>query len=55
MLATAVAAIGARYRTRLPADPIVLRWLTALTAVGFAIVAFVALLGVFVNKVAPLE
>lgn len=55
MLATAAAAIGVRYRSRLPGDATLRGWLTALTAIGFAIVSSAALLGVFINKVAPLE
>ena len=55
MLTTAVAFITVRYRATLPADAGLRRAASSLTAVAFAIVAFVALLGVFVNKVAPLE
>ena len=55
MLATAVAFIARRYRTTLLADAALRRVTTALLAVTLAIVSFVALLGVFINKVAPLE
>ena len=55
MLATAVAFLTVRYRATLLADTALRRVATALTAVAFAIVDFVALLGVFVNKVAPLQ
>jgi hypothetical protein len=53
MLATAVAFIAARYRATLLADAALRRATAALLAVAFGIVAFVALLGVFINKVAP--
>ena len=55
MLATAAAFVGMRYRSKLLADPQLRGMVTALTAICFALVASVALLGVFVNKVAPLE
>jgi hypothetical protein len=55
MLATAVAFVAWRYRWRFIHD----RWLRRLGAgflgVCLAIVAYVSLLGVFINKVAPLE
>ena len=55
MLTTAVAFVTVRYRATLLADAALRRVAASLTAVAFAIVAFVALLGVFVNKVAPLQ
>jgi hypothetical protein len=55
MLATAVAFVASRYRTTLLADDRLRRVTATLLAIAFAVVAFVALLGVFVNKVAPLE
>lgn len=55
MLATAAAFIGMRYQKRLSTDPGLRGTITAFTAIEFALVACVALLGVFVNKVAPLE
>jgi hypothetical protein len=55
MIATAIAFAGARYRSWLLGDPEMRRMLTAMTAVCFGLVAWVALLGVFVNKAAPLE
>ena len=55
MLATAVAFLSVRYRATLLADPPLRRMASWLTAIAFAIVAFVAVLGVFVNKVAPLQ
>jgi hypothetical protein len=55
MLATAVAFVTVRYRSRVLRD-VALRHMTAtLVAICFALVAFVSLLGVFVNKVAPLQ
>jgi hypothetical protein len=55
MLATAVAFVGIRYRSRLLSDPGLNRMAMGLLAVAFLLVTYVALLGVFVNKVAPLE
>ena len=55
MLATAVAFIGVRYRSQLLTNATLNRMATTLLAISFALVAFVALLGVFINKVAPLE
>jgi hypothetical protein len=55
MLATAAAYVGVRYRSRLSVDATLRGIVTALSAIGFALVALVALLGVFVNKVAPVE
>jgi hypothetical protein len=55
MLATAVAFVGVRYRSRLLSDAQLRSMTTALLAICFLLVSFVALLGVFVNKVAPLE
>ena len=55
MLSTAVAFIGVRYRSRVLSDAQLNGMATALSAVSFVLVSFVALLGVFVNKVAPLE
>jgi hypothetical protein len=55
MLATSVAFVAWRYRDALLRD-VRLRSLGAmLLAIAFGIVAYVSLLGVFVNKVAPLE
>lgn len=53
-LGTAVAFIGTRNRTTLLSEPSVRRTLTTLTAICLALTAYVAVLGVFVNKVAPL-
>lgn len=55
MLATAVAFVAWRYRSRLLGDAALRRIGVTLLAISFAIVAYVSLLGVFVNKVAPLE
>jgi hypothetical protein len=55
ILASAVAFVAWRYRRGLLANPQLRRIATAFLAVCFAIVAWVSLLGVFVNKVAPLE
>jgi hypothetical protein len=55
ILATSAAFIAWRYRERLLEDARLHRIGTGLLAVCFGIVAYVALLGVFVNKVAPLE
>lgn len=54
MLATAVAFVGMRNRSTMLSDPEVRRALTTLTAICLALAAYVAVLGVFVNKVAPL-
>jgi hypothetical protein len=55
MLSTAAGFVAVRYRTSLLSD----RQLRAVTAmcivICFAVVSFVALMGIFVNKVAPLE
>lgn len=55
MLATAVAFVSTRYRATLLADRSLRGMATTLMLIGFALVSFVALLGVFVNKIAPLE
>jgi hypothetical protein len=55
MLTTAVAFIAVRYRRTALTDPAMRRIGLTLMAVSFALVAFVSLLGVFVNKVAPLD
>jgi hypothetical protein len=55
MLATSVAFAAWRYRERLLQDESLRRMGAVLLAICFAIVAYVSLLGVFVNKVAPLE
>lgn len=55
MLATAAAFIAVRYPTATLRDPSLRRMAFSLLSISFAIVAFVSLLGVFVNKVAPLD
>jgi heme A synthase len=55
MLATAVAFVGVRHRSRLLVDRGLKRMVMALLAIALVLVAYVATLGVFVNKVAPLE
>jgi hypothetical protein len=55
MLATAAAFVVWRYRDRLFAHAVLRRLAAATLAASFVIVAYVSLLGVFVNKVAPLE
>jgi hypothetical protein len=55
MLATAVAFIGTRHRSELPVNKTLHRTVTTMLAISFLLVAFVAVLGVFINKVAPLD
>jgi hypothetical protein len=55
MLATAVAFVAVRYRSRLLTDARLNRMAATLLAICFALVAAIALLGVLINKVAPLE
>lgn len=55
MLATAVAFVGWRHRTTLLSDSRLRRMASTLLAICFALVAAVAVLGVFINKVAPLD
>lgn len=55
MLATAVAFVGVRYRSRLLTDSQLRGMATTVLVICFVLVAFVAILGVFINKVAPLE
>jgi hypothetical protein len=55
MLSTAVAFISVRYRSQLLSDAQLNRMATALLAICFVLVSFVAILGVLINKVAPLE
>jgi hypothetical protein len=54
MLATAVAFVAVRYR-RVLHTASTRNMAMGLLAIAFALVAFVSLMGVFVNKVAPLE
>lgn len=55
MLATAVAFVAMRYRSRLLSDVRLNRMATALLAICFVLVSVVALLGLLINKVAPLD
>ena len=55
MLATAVAFVTVRDRPRLSRDRSLRSMALALLATAFALASFVGLLGIFVNKVAPLE
>ncbi len=55
MLATAAAFVATRYRATLLGDSSLRSFTMVLLAIGFAIAAFVALMGVFINKVAPLQ
>lgn len=55
MLTTAVAFIAVRYRRTALTSPSLRQMAFVLLALSFALVAFVSLLGVFVNKVAPLD
>ena len=55
MLATAVAFVAVRYRSSLLDSARLRNMAFGLLAISFALVAFVSLLGVFVNKVAPLQ
>lgn len=55
MLTTAVAFIAVRYPMATLRNASLRKTAFSLLAISFAIVAFVSLLGVFVNKVAPLD
>jgi len=55
MIATAVAFVALRSRSTLLNDPRIRAMVTTLTTITFILTAYVALLGVLVNKVAPLE
>lgn len=55
MLASAVAFVSVRYRARLLSEPQLRRTATTLLVLCFILVAAAAMLGTFVNKVAPLE
>jgi hypothetical protein len=55
MLTTAVAFIAVRYPIATLRNTSLRKTAVSLLAISFAIVAFVSLLGVFVNKVAPLD
>ena len=55
MLATSVASVSVRYPSEVLTDPSLRKMAAVLLAICLAIVSFVSLLGVFVNKVAPLQ
>jgi hypothetical protein len=55
ILATAVAFVAVRYKSRMVADGSLRNMAITLLGISFAVVAFVSLMGVFVNKVAPLQ
>lgn len=55
ILTTAAAFLCSRYRSRVLSDARLNALAKSLLAVSLGIVAFVSLLGIFVNKVAPLE
>jgi hypothetical protein len=55
MLATAVAFVSVRHASMLSTDASLRKMIGVLLTVCFALVAFVSLLGVFINKVAPLD
>jgi hypothetical protein len=55
MLTTAVAFVALRYRSTMLQNPSLRSLSMALLAISFALVAFVSLMGVFINKVAPLD
>ena len=55
MLATAVAFVAVRYRAGLLGEASLRRTTTALLAICFLLVSFAAVLGVLINKVAPLQ
>ena len=55
MLATPVAFVAMRYRSRMVQDASMRNMAIMLLAVAFALVAYASLMGMFVNKVAPLQ
>jgi hypothetical protein len=55
MLATAVAFVGMRYRSTLLHDTMLRNTASTLLAIALVLVGFVSLMGIFVNKVAPLQ
>lgn len=55
MLATSAAFVARRHRTSLLEDAPLRRMVFTLTAICFVLASYIALLGVFINKVAPLE
>jgi hypothetical protein len=54
MLVTAIAFVAMRYNDRLPVDPRLRGLIAVLLVISFGLSSAVALLGIFINKVAPL-
>ena len=55
MLTTATAFVARRHRHTVLADGRMRRVMASLLVISLALVSFVGLMGVFVNKVAPLD
>ena len=55
MLATAVAFAGMRYRSQLLNDAPLRNMAMTLLAICFVLISVVGVLGIFINKVAPLQ
>jgi len=55
MVATAVAFVAIRYRSRLLTDPQLNGMATMLLAICFVLASLAGVLGIFINKVAPLD
>ena len=55
ILTTAAAFVGVRHRATVLSDASLRRMVTVLVAIAFTLASFMGLLGVLVNKVAPLE
>ena len=55
MLATAVAFVAVRYRSALLRDPLLRRMAMTFLAICFILASFAGVLGILINKVAPLE
>jgi hypothetical protein len=55
MLTTAAAFVATRYRRTMLGDAELRRMTMALVSIALVLSAFVGILGIFVNKVAPLE
>ena len=55
MLATAVAFVSVRYRSKLLSDPQLRNTAVMFLAICFVLTAFIAFMGTLINKVAPLQ
>jgi hypothetical protein len=55
MLVSAVAFVAVRYRSAVLNDTQLRQTTAVLLSIAFGLVAFVALMGILVNKVAPLQ